>query len=246
MTESPAPAPLAAEAHRLLAFIYFACAEADGAWTNEETIALFDFLAAETGDLDREQSTALAREALDWLAGVPGNEARLRVIEDQAPRLLGHLAHGDRERLLDNLLELANADGTLSRDETAMHARLRRVLLGPASTTDLRACACSATTRPACSATPPWASCGSSSTSSSCSPTPTAASTPTRSARSAPCCARGPRRRPSGRSARRSSKPPPGTTPRGPTTSGSPSSSAPPPACTGPSTRRAATTCSSS
>ncbi len=137
MTESPAPAPLAAEAHRLLAFIYFACAEADGAWTNEETIALFDFLAAETGDLDREQSTALAREALDWLAGVPGNEARLRVIEDQAPRLLGHLAHGDRERLLDNLLELANADGTLSRDETAMHARLRRVLLGPASTTDL-------------------------------------------------------------------------------------------------------------
>ena len=106
MTEPAAPATLAAEAHRLLAFIYFACAEADGAWTNEETIALYDFLAEEAGDLGREQSTALAREAFDWLAGVAGNEARLRVIEDQAPRLLGHLSHDDRTRVLDNLLEL--------------------------------------------------------------------------------------------------------------------------------------------
>lgn len=137
MTEPAAPATLAAEAHRLLAFIYFACAEADGAWTNEETIALYDFLAEEAGDLGREQSTALAREAFDWLAGVAGNEARLRVIEDQAPRLLGHLSHDDRTRVLDNLLELADADGARSRDEAAMHARIRRALLGPASTTDL-------------------------------------------------------------------------------------------------------------
>lgn len=137
MTDTAASATLAAEAHRLLAFIYFACAEADGVWTNEETIALYDFLAAHAGDLGREQSVAIAREAFDWLAGVDGNEARLRVIEEHVPRTFAHLPGEARSELLDDLIELAQADGKLSRDEAAMHARIRRALLGPASTTDL-------------------------------------------------------------------------------------------------------------
>lgn len=127
----------AAEAHRLLAFIYFSCAEADGEWKNEETIALYDFLAAHAGDLGREQSTAIAREAYDWLLGVSGNEARLQVIEEHVPRTFGHLSAEARAQLLDDLIELAMADGQLSRDEAAMHARIRRALLGPATTTDL-------------------------------------------------------------------------------------------------------------
>ena len=51
------------EAHRLLAFIYFTCAEADASWVNEETFVLYEFLERQAGELTREESVALAQEA---------------------------------------------------------------------------------------------------------------------------------------------------------------------------------------
>lgn len=122
------------EAHRLLAFIYFACAEADAAWTNEETFALYEFLERHAGGLTRERSVELAREAYARVLEVPGNEVRLREIEAQVPLVFAHLGEETRREILDELLELALTDGKVSRDEAAMHARIRRALLGDAST----------------------------------------------------------------------------------------------------------------
>lgn len=133
MTSPIDPIHLSRDAHRFLAFIYFAFAEADASWTNEETFTLYEFLERQAGDLTREQSVALAQEAFGWISGVEGNEARLRVIEEKAPELLGHLDGAARQALLDSFRVLARADGEVSADERSMQARISRAVLGAPS-----------------------------------------------------------------------------------------------------------------
>lgn len=122
------------EAHRLLAFIYFSCAEADRAWTNEETVLLYDFLEQRAGGLTREQSVAIAQEAYQWLLGVEGNEARLRVIEAKVPEAMAYMTPQERTAIVDDLLEILHADAKVSRAERSMLVRIKQALLGEART----------------------------------------------------------------------------------------------------------------
>lgn len=135
------------EAHRLLAFIFFACAEADREWTNEETALLYEFLEQRAGGLTREQSVAIAQEAYGWLTEVEGADARLRVIEEKVPRTLAHLTAEERGALLDDLLELVETDAKVGRAERTMLARIKRALLGEPRTDlpELRLIACMCT-----------------------------------------------------------------------------------------------------
>jgi uncharacterized tellurite resistance protein B-like protein len=132
------------EAHRLLAFIFFACADADREWRSEETALLYEFLEQRAGGLTREQSVAIAQEAYRSLAEVEGNEARLRVIEAKVPQTLAHLTAEERTGLLDDLLELVQTDAKVGRTEQSMLARIKRALLGEPRTDlpDLRLIAC--------------------------------------------------------------------------------------------------------
>lgn len=138
------PSPSLVEAHRLLAFIYFACAEADRTWTSEETALLYEFLEQHAGGLTREQSVAAAQEAYEWVQRVEGNDARLRVIEEKAPQALAHLTAQERSALLDEAIELMHTDEKVSRAEQSMFMRLKRALLGEARADlpELRLIAC--------------------------------------------------------------------------------------------------------
>lgn len=138
------PSRTLVEAHRLLAFIYFAGAEADRAWTSEETAALYEFLEQRAAGLTREQSVAIAQEAYAWLRGVEGDEARLRVIEEKVPEVMAHLTAQERTAILDDLLELLQSDEKVGRAERSMFVRVKAALLGQARTDlpELRLIAC--------------------------------------------------------------------------------------------------------
>lgn len=116
------------EAHRLLAFIYFTFAEADASWVNEETIALYDFLERQAGELTREESIALAQEAYGRYLELGDAGTRLQYIESHAHAALGHLSHDERREILNNLLTLARVDGEVSSREDSLASRVRRLL----------------------------------------------------------------------------------------------------------------------
>lgn len=116
------------EAHRLLAFIYFTCAEADASWVNEETFALYEFLEQQAGGLSREESVALAQEAYQRYLKLGHLDARVGYIEAELPTALGHLSRGQRGQLLDNLVALSEVDGKTSRRETEVVRRVERAL----------------------------------------------------------------------------------------------------------------------
>ena len=116
------------EAHRLLAFIYFTCAEADASWVNEETFVLYEFLERQAGGLTREESVALAQEAYHRYLELGHADARVRRIEEDVPTAFAHLSSGERGQVLDNLLALSRADGRVTRGEESVVARIRRAL----------------------------------------------------------------------------------------------------------------------
>lgn len=138
------PSRTLVEAHRLLAFIFFACADADREWSNEETALLYEFLEQRADGLTREQSVTIAQEAYRWLAETEGNEARLRVIEAKVPQALAHLTAEERRELLDDLLELVLTDTKIGGAERSMLQRIKRALLGEPRTDlpELRLIAC--------------------------------------------------------------------------------------------------------
>lgn len=118
----------ASEAHRLIAFIFFTCAEADADWQSEETFALYGLLERHAGGLSRQDSVALAQEAYQrWLA-LPDADARLAVIDAEAPGALGHLSHPQRDELFADLIRLIRSDGEVSRGEGALATRVHRLL----------------------------------------------------------------------------------------------------------------------
>lgn len=113
---------------RLLAFLYFTCADADGAWTNQETVRLYEYLENESTGLPRDRVIALAQEAYEWIQSVPGTEARLAVLDERIPRAFAHLSPLERDELLFRLLDLARADGHVSEAEQQVRDRVRTLL----------------------------------------------------------------------------------------------------------------------
>jgi uncharacterized tellurite resistance protein B-like protein len=116
------------EAHRLLAFVYFTCADADATWNNQETVALYEFLELQAGDLGREQSVALAQDAYREYLALADADARMTWISARLPAALGHLSQVERGALLEALIAVARADGRVTVGESYTVSRVRRLL----------------------------------------------------------------------------------------------------------------------
>lgn len=111
---------------RVLAFLYFTCADADAdADIPSGDLALRELLKRESG-LPPDRAAALAHEAHGWLRDLPDLDARLALLTERVPQALAHLPPIEREELLNNLLELARAD----RGVTATEQRVRDALRG--------------------------------------------------------------------------------------------------------------------
>lgn len=117
---------------RLLAFIYFTFAAADGRWQSEETIALYDALERHTGVADgaREYTISLAQDAYRSFKGVPADD-RIAWLGARIPAVLAHRDAAARKQILQDLVDLARADGKFSPSEGHVLEDIRALLLGP-------------------------------------------------------------------------------------------------------------------
>lgn len=125
----PAPATPRDDEVRLLAFIYFTFADADGRWTNEETQALYDFLEQQSGSPNRERSVSLAQEAYRQLLRIPTTESRLQAISERVEGAFAQRTEAERKQVMHHLVELARADGRFSATEGRVLEAMRQLLL---------------------------------------------------------------------------------------------------------------------
>lgn len=133
---APRPAADAAprdEEVRLLAFLFFTFADADGRWQSEETAALYDHLERHTGTAERDRTIALAHAAHGALLAIADTDARIAWLAERVPTVLAHRDVAARKQVLKELVELARADGKFSPAEGHTLEKIRELLLGPAT-----------------------------------------------------------------------------------------------------------------
>lgn len=129
----PAHAAPRDEEVRLLAFLFFTFADADGRWQSEETAALYDHLERHTGSSERERTIALAHAAHGTLLATEGTAARIAWLAERIPTVLAHRDVAARKQILHELVQLARADGEFSPAEGHTLEQIRELLLGPAT-----------------------------------------------------------------------------------------------------------------